>query len=116
MCLATELALWELCEFSGHRPLSYEIDNLVSIKWSPFRMYVCCSKLSLLVTPLVLITALAVNYLAVINSSHRGAAVTLLVTFPTLTQAPLPTGAKCPMLGFVSSKLKLLCVKCPIKL
>lgn len=31
MCLATELTVWELCEFSGHRLFSYEIDNLINI-------------------------------------------------------------------------------------
>lgn len=59
MCLTTELTLWELCVFSGYKPLSYEIDNLINVSglYSGY-MSVSCSKLSLLVTPLVLIRAL----------------------------------------------------------
>lgn len=59
MCLAAELTLWELCVVSWHKPLSYEIDSLitVSVLYSGC-VSVSCSKLSLLVTPLVLIRAL----------------------------------------------------------
>lgn len=59
MCLETEWTLYELCVFSGHKPLSYEIDNLINISglYLGF-MSVSCSKLSLLVAPLVLVRAL----------------------------------------------------------
>lgn len=59
MCLASELTLWELCVFSGHKTLSYEIDNLINISGLYLGyISVSCSKLSLLVTPLILIRAL----------------------------------------------------------